>query len=126
MSRICSRGRYSNLSTAFIRPMLPSWIRSRNCRPRLVYFLAIEITSRSCFRHLALGAARFRLASGHLAVDFLQVLDRNADFLLQIDQFLLLLDDRGLEALERVTPRLCAPRFRSRSSAGCIPCREIP
>src|SRR4051794_7252720 len=26
--------------------MLPSWIRSRNCRPRLVYFLAIEITSR--------------------------------------------------------------------------------
>src|SRR5439155_1205772 len=26
--------------------MLPSWIRSRNCSPRLVYFLAIEITSR--------------------------------------------------------------------------------
>ncbi len=26
--------------------MLPSWIRSRNCRPRLVYFLAIEITRR--------------------------------------------------------------------------------
>ena len=34
------------MSTAFIRPMLPSWIRSRNCRPRLVYFLAIEITRR--------------------------------------------------------------------------------
>ncbi len=26
--------------------MLPSWIRSRNCRPRFVYFFAIEITSR--------------------------------------------------------------------------------
>ena len=26
--------------------MLPSWIRSRNCRPRLVYFLAMEITRR--------------------------------------------------------------------------------
>src|SRR5216117_2098674 len=38
--------RYSNLSTAFMRPMLPSWMRSRNCRPRLVYFLAIEMTSR--------------------------------------------------------------------------------
>src|SRR5881394_1475224 len=38
--------RHSNLSTAFIRPILPSWIRSRNCRPRLVYFLAIEMTSR--------------------------------------------------------------------------------
>src|SRR5476649_2033868 len=38
--------RYSNLSTAFIRPILPSWIKSRNCRPRLVYFLAIEMTRR--------------------------------------------------------------------------------
>src|SRR3984885_15115720 len=27
-------------------PMLPSWMRSRNCRPRLVYFLAIEMTRR--------------------------------------------------------------------------------
>ncbi len=26
--------------------MLPSWIRSRNCRPRLVYFFAIETTRR--------------------------------------------------------------------------------
>ena len=26
--------------------MLPSWIRSRNCRPRFVYFFAIETTSR--------------------------------------------------------------------------------
>ena len=38
--------RHSNLSTAFIRPMLPSWIRSRNCRPRLVYFLAMDTTRR--------------------------------------------------------------------------------
>src|SRR5881394_851736 len=29
-----------------MRPMFPSWIRSRNCRPRLVYFLAIETTRR--------------------------------------------------------------------------------
>ena len=26
--------------------MLPSWMRSRNCRPRLVYFLAMEMTRR--------------------------------------------------------------------------------
>ena len=26
--------------------MLPSWIKSRNCNPRLVYFLAIEMTKR--------------------------------------------------------------------------------
>ncbi len=26
--------------------MLPSWIRSKNCKPRLVYFFAIEITRR--------------------------------------------------------------------------------
>src|SRR5881396_1360568 len=38
--------RYSNFSTAFINPMFPSWIKSRNDKPRLVYFLAIEITSR--------------------------------------------------------------------------------
>src|SRR4029434_10940600 len=38
--------RYSNFSTAFINPMFPSWIRSRKDRPRLVYFFAIEITSR--------------------------------------------------------------------------------
>jgi Sigma-70, non-essential region len=29
----------------FVSPRLPSWIRSRNCRPRLVYFLAIAATS---------------------------------------------------------------------------------
>src|SRR5678810_298816 len=39
--------------------MLPSWIRSRNCRPRFVYFLAIEITRRrfaSVISRLALRA----------------------------------------------------------------------
>ena len=39
--------------------MLPSWIRSRNCRPRLVYFFAIEITRRrlaSVISRLALRA----------------------------------------------------------------------
>src|ERR1700684_1948127 len=29
-----------------MRPMFPSWIRSRNCSPRLVYFLAIDTTRR--------------------------------------------------------------------------------
>ena len=29
-----------------MRPILPSWMRSRNCRPRLVYFFAMEITRR--------------------------------------------------------------------------------
>ena len=37
--------RYSNLSTAFIKPILPSWIKSRNWSPLFVYFLAIDITS---------------------------------------------------------------------------------
>src|SRR3982751_6362750 len=38
--------RYSYLSTARIRPVLPSWMMSRNDRPRLRYFLAIETTRR--------------------------------------------------------------------------------
>src|SRR3989475_9223606 len=29
-----------------MRPMLPSWMRSRNCSPRFVYFLAMEMTRR--------------------------------------------------------------------------------
>ena len=37
---------YSNLSTARISPMLPSWIRSSSGRPRLVYFLAMLTTRR--------------------------------------------------------------------------------
>jgi len=44
-SRTYSR-RYSNLSAARINPMLPSWIRSRRCSPRLTYFLATETTRR--------------------------------------------------------------------------------
>ena len=47
--------RYSYLSTARIRPVLPSWIRSRKLRPRLRYFLAIETTS----RRLPLESSRF-------------------------------------------------------------------
>src|SRR5438270_1973856 len=42
--------------------MLPSWMRSRNCRPRLVYFLAIEITSRR-FASVISRFARRALAS---------------------------------------------------------------
>src|SRR5713101_1552034 len=58
--------RYSNFSTAFINPMFPSWIRSRNDRPRLVYFFAIEITSRrfaSTISVLARNAFRTQLLS---------------------------------------------------------------
>ena len=32
-------------STPFIRPMLPSWMMSRNARPRFVYFLPMEMTN---------------------------------------------------------------------------------
>jgi hypothetical protein len=35
----------SNFSTAFIRPMLPSWIRSSKGSPMPRYFLATETTS---------------------------------------------------------------------------------
>ena len=58
--------RYSNFSTAFIRPMFPSWIKSRNDRPRFVYFFAIEITRRrlaSTISVLALKAWRIQLLS---------------------------------------------------------------
>ena len=37
---------YSNFSTAFISPIFPSWIKSRKDKPRLVYFFAIDMTSR--------------------------------------------------------------------------------
>ena len=36
----------SNFSTARIRPMLPSWMRSRNDIPRPMYFFAIDTTNR--------------------------------------------------------------------------------
>ncbi len=48
--------RYSNLSTARIKPAFPSWIRSRKLKPRLRYFLAIDTTSASCLGKLLLGA----------------------------------------------------------------------
>ena len=38
--------------------MLPSWIRSRNWRPRLVYFLAIEITRRKLASTISFFARR--------------------------------------------------------------------
>jgi hypothetical protein len=50
--------------------MLPSWIRSRNCRPRLVYFLAIDTTRRrlastsSALALLGLALAVLDLADG--------------------------------------------------------------
>jgi hypothetical protein len=36
----------SNFSTARMRPMLPSWMRSRKDMPRPMYFFAIDTTSR--------------------------------------------------------------------------------
>ena len=39
----------SNFSTAFIRPMLPSWIRSSKGSPWLRYFLAMLTTSLKFF-----------------------------------------------------------------------------
>ena len=49
---------YSNLSTAFIRPIFPSWIRSRSGSPLPTYFLAILTTS------LRLASISSFLASG--------------------------------------------------------------
>src|ERR1044072_8470479 len=87
--------RYSNLSTAFMRPMLPSWIRSRNCKPRFVYFLAMEMTR----RRFASGISRLARA----VVSF-PPLPRPPHPPLQAQQLLLLLDDGRLEPLERRTP----------------------
>ena len=61
--------RYSNLSTARIKPAFPSWIRSRKLRPRLRYFLAIDTTSRR------LPSDKPRLACLILGVDGLQIAD---------------------------------------------------
>src|SRR5678815_4881722 len=58
---MCIRDRYSYFSTAFIRPVLPSWIRSRKDSPRLRYFLAIETTRRR------LPLESLRLASSYSA-----------------------------------------------------------
>ena len=84
--------------------MLPSWIKSRNWSPRLV-FLAIEITSRR-FASVISRLARRAFAS---PVDIWRlisfVLDQDADARLQVEQLLLFLHDRGLETLERQAPR---------------------
>ena len=49
------------------------------------------------FGHLALGAAGLGFAGGHLLVDVLEFLQRDADVVLQVDQLLLLfLDRRGI------------------------------
>jgi hypothetical protein len=45
--------RYSNLSTARMRPVLPSWIKSRKPMPRFLYFFATEITRRKLLRHIS-------------------------------------------------------------------------
>ena len=47
-----------NARTAFIKPIFPSWIKSRKCRPRLVYFFAIEITRRKLASIISFLAAR--------------------------------------------------------------------
>src|SRR3954451_10554076 len=84
--------RYSNLSTAFIRPMLPSWIRSRNCNRRFVYFFAMETTSRrlasiswrlGCIRpHFGLSATQ--VALDHSALRALQFGNGNSRVQLQL------------------------------------------
>ena len=51
--------------------------------------------------HLAFGAARLGLARGHLAIDLLEIAQRNGYAPLQVDQALLLLDDGGRETSQR-------------------------
>src|SRR5256886_8083754 len=56
--------------------------------------------------HLALGAARLRFAGRHLLVDLLQIADRDADLLLHRLDLAEQLEDRRLEAAQRLAPRL--------------------
>jgi hypothetical protein len=73
-----------------------------------VYFFAIEITRTQVrLGHLALRAAGLRLAGRHLLVDFLQVADRDADLLLHALDVAEQLENRGLEANQRLAPRIC-------------------
>ena len=58
--------------------MLPSWIRSRNCRPRLVYFLAIEMTRRRLASTISLALARLALALLHRLYDAAELGDLEA------------------------------------------------
>jgi len=79
------------------------------------------------FGHFALGAPRSRLAGRHLAVDFLQFLDRNADARLQVDQLLLLFDNRrSKRASVSLQGRRAGNFARTEPSADCFPCPEIP
>ena len=59
--------------------------------------------------HFAFGTTCACFASGHLAIDFLQVLDRNADLFLQRDQALLAFDDSMLVACQT----FCVGLFRA-------------
>ena len=78
------------------------------------------------FRHFALGAARLRLAGGHAAIDFLEVLQRDANLLLQGQQVLLLLENRGLDIGPALAIRLCPARPPALPNPGCSRCRERP
>ena len=61
----------SNLSTAFISPMLPSCMRSRNCRPRFVYFFGDRNhEAKVGLDHFLFCQARFFLALLHSSIDF--------------------------------------------------------
>jgi hypothetical protein len=82
--------------------MLPSWIRSRNCRRRLVYFFAIEMTRRRLASHLLLGLARFALALLHYMDDLAEFLDLQASLARQ-------LVDVGAQVLDAILSR--ATRF---------------
>jgi hypothetical protein len=62
--------------------------------------------------HLALGATRLGFAGGHLLVDVLEFLQRDADAVLQVDQLLLLLEHRGLDAHQAGGVRSCRRRSR--------------
>jgi hypothetical protein len=87
--------------------MLPYWIRSRNCSPRLVYFFAMEITRRrfaSIISFLARAPVPFATRNGH--VDATELGDRQAgigrhggDLSADLGDVVRMLDDEHLPAL---------------------------
>ena len=95
--------RYSYLSTARIRPVLPSWMRSRNDRPRLRYFLAIDTTSRR------FEAERLRLATSYSSRSFSSMATR-------------VRSDRGLSSVVSIRSR-SSFRMSARSSVDSRPSR---
>jgi len=116
--------------------MLPSWIRSRNCRPRFVYFFAMENNEAQIgLDHFLLGTARLGLADGYLAVDFLDVVDREVIQALEALQLLLsaldlvfeLAEGRGilLPALH-VLREPAGTRFVLRERRDENPCAALP